>query len=89
MPLARRNLIEICGSRGTVLAVDTRGFHKGKRPLAGYRLVAQLFYCCPQFNLHGPPQPLPPTIHPELAAAIKTTPKVFERFPHRHEVGAV
>jgi Phytanoyl-CoA dioxygenase (PhyH) len=85
----KEKLIEICGSRGTVLAVDTRGFHKGQRPLAGYRLVAQLFYCCPQFNLHGPRQSLPPTIHPELAAAIKTTPKVFERFPYGYEVGAV
>jgi hypothetical protein len=75
------NIIEICGSRGTVLVADTRGFHKGKLPLAGHRLIAQLFYCCPQFNLHGPRQPLPDTIHPSLADAIKATPRVFERFP--------
>jgi hypothetical protein len=74
-------LVEICGSRGTVLAVDTRGFHKGKMPLSGYRLIAQLFYCCPQFNTHGPRQPLPTRIDPGLAAAISATPRVFERFP--------
>jgi hypothetical protein len=75
------NVIEICGLRGTVLVADTRGFHKGKMPLAGHRLIAQLFYCCPQFNLHGPRQPLPHKIHPALADAIKATPRVFERFP--------
>jgi len=76
------NILEICGSRGTVLAVDTRGFHKGKAPSVGHRLIAQLFYCCPQFNTHGPVQPLPAQIHDALADAIAKTPKVFERFPH-------
>jgi hypothetical protein len=75
------NIIEICGLRGTVLAVDTRGFHKGKAPLVGHRLIAQLFYCCPQFNTHGPLQPLPAQVHRTLATAITKTPRVFERFP--------
>jgi hypothetical protein len=77
----KENIVELCGARGTILAVDTRGFHKGKLPLTGYRLVAQLFYCCPQFNVHRARQQLPSKIHPTLAAAVKTTPKVFERFP--------
>lgn len=77
------NLIEICGLRGTVLLADTRGFHKGKMPIERHRLIAQLFYSCPQFNVHGPRQLLPARIHPALAAAIKATPRVFERFPTR------
>lgn len=75
------NVIEICGLRGTVLVADTRGFHKGKMPLIGHRLIAQLFYCCPHFNTHGPRQPLPTKLHPALLAALKATPRVFERFP--------
>jgi hypothetical protein len=74
------NIIEIGGRRGTVLAVDTRGFHKGKMPVAGHRLIAQLLFCCPQFNYDGPRQPLPDTIDPLLSAAKKATPRVFERF---------
>lgn len=34
--------VEICGSRGTILAVDTRGLHKGKPLETGERLVLQL-----------------------------------------------
>lgn len=75
------NMVEICGRRGTLLAVDTRGFHKGKMPASRHRLIAQLMYCCPEFNYDAPRQPLPPTIDPSLAAARKATPRVFERFP--------
>jgi hypothetical protein len=77
----RDNIVEICGQRGTVLAVDTRGFHKGKMPATGHRLIAQLFFCCPQFNTHGPKQPLPANIDPALASAIKTAPDAYQRFP--------
>jgi hypothetical protein len=61
--------------------VDTRGFHKGKMPATGHRLIAQLFFCCPQFNTHGPKQPLPDDIEPALATAIRTTPDAYQRFP--------
>jgi hypothetical protein len=74
------NVIEICGRRGTVLAVDTRGFHKGKVPASGYRLIAQLMYCCPQFNFDGPRYRLPAGIDQALSTAIKAAPGVFERF---------
>jgi|SRR5215471_10158173 len=74
------NVIEICGRRGTVLAVDTRGFHKGKMPTSGHRLIAQLMYCCPHFNYDGPRQRLPNAVDPLLAEAKRATPQVFERF---------
>jgi hypothetical protein len=77
----RDNVVELCGKRGTVLAVDTRGFHKGKMLRAGHRLMAQLTFSCPPFSgAHGRSQPLPADLHPELAAAIADRPKVYERY---------
>ena len=35
----RDAVAEICGPRGTVFVADTRGFHKGKMPVAGHRLL--------------------------------------------------
>jgi hypothetical protein len=79
----KENVIEFCGKRGTVLAVDTRGFHKGKMPVSGSRLIAQLMYCCPEFNWDAPRQSLPAKIDPALSRAIMDSPHVFERFPYR------
>jgi Phytanoyl-CoA dioxygenase (PhyH) len=52
--------VEICGARGTGLAVDTSGFHKGKPLKTGHRLILQLEYTCALFgqsyqNLRVPP----------------------------------
>ncbi len=38
----KENMLEICGKRGTILAVDTRGFHKGKDLTIGKRLLFQI-----------------------------------------------
>jgi hypothetical protein len=77
----RENVVELYGKRGTVLAVDTRGFHKGKMPTSGHRLMAQLTYSCPAFsNAHGRHIAMPKAIDPALAAAMAATPRVFERF---------
>ena len=78
--VGKENIVELCGSRGTILAVDTRGYHKGKMPTANHRLVAQMIFACPQFNIHAPRQPLPSNIVPELATALHDRPSVYERF---------
>ncbi len=38
----KENLLELCGKRGSIMAVDTRGFHKGKDLLKGKRLLFQI-----------------------------------------------
>ena len=38
----KENLIEITGKKGSIIAVDTRGFHKGKELLKGKRLLFQI-----------------------------------------------
>ena len=75
------NVIEIHGGRGTVLAVDTRGFHKGKVLSEGCRLMAQLTYSFPVFaGAHGGVEPLKNVSSPDLLNAAHAAPKVFSRY---------
>jgi hypothetical protein len=77
----RENVVELCGKRGTVLAVDTRGFHKGKMLTSGHRLITQLTFSCPPYSgAHGPSKAFPEDIDPALAAAIARTPRVYQRY---------
>jgi hypothetical protein len=71
-------IVELYGKRGTILAVDTRGFHKGKMPVIGHRLMGQLSFSCPAFSgAHGRTVKLPQTLDPALETAIAETPGVF------------
>jgi hypothetical protein len=74
-------IVELHGRRGTVLAVDTRGFHKGKALEKGSRLMAQLIFTYPQFaGAHIARQALPKTLHPSLAEAVARTPRLYQKF---------
>jgi hypothetical protein len=74
-------IVELCGKRGTILAVDTRGFHKGKMLIHGHRLIAQLTYSCPPYSgAHSRKQKLPAVLHPSLASATAATPRVFDKY---------
>lgn len=81
------NVVEIHAPRGTVLAVDTRGFHKGKVLSEGYRLMAQLTYSFPVFaGAHGGVEPLNPesvTVQSLLSAA-KSVPRAYSRYLPSH-----
>ena len=77
----RENVVELFGKRGTVLAVDTRGFHKGKMLTSGHRLMTQLTYSCPPYSgAHGPGQKFSGDLDKSLADALKASPRVFERY---------
>jgi len=73
-------LVEIVGKRGTVFVADTRGFHKGKFPTAGDRLLTQLIYCAPFFSDHAGAIPMPENLTPALKLAMQETPRVYDRF---------
>ena len=74
----RENIVELYGKRGTILAVDTRGMHKGKMPVIGHRLMAQLTFSCPPFSSsHGTQVPLPDEVVPALAQALQKAPRVY------------
>ena len=48
------NLVEICGKKGTILAVDTRGFHKGKDLTDSNRLLLQIEFSNSMFGQSYP-----------------------------------
>ncbi len=78
----RENIVELSGPKGTVFAVDTIGFHKGKPPETGFRLLAQLEYATPLFVASvSDPLPLPANAEPQLLATRKAYPWAFARFP--------
>lgn len=75
------NVVELQGKRGTILAVDTRGMHKGKMPVIGHRLMAQLTFSTPPFSsTHGDHVTLPGAPSPQLASALQTAPRVYGRY---------
>jgi hypothetical protein len=50
----KNNCIEICGIKGSIIAVDTRGFHKGKELLANKRLIFQIEFANSMFGQSYP-----------------------------------
>ncbi|MGH6975573.1 MAG: phytanoyl-CoA dioxygenase family protein [Stellaceae bacterium] len=78
----RENVVELAGKKGTVFAVDTMGFHKGKPPVSGHRVLAQLEYAMPLFvPSRSAPLPLPRQLEPTLAETRKTYAWAFARYP--------
>jgi hypothetical protein len=77
----KESVVELHGKRGTVLAVDTRGFHKGKMLTAGHRLMGQLTFSSPAYSgAHTRKLKLPPDMDPALAQAVKAAPRVYEKY---------
>jgi hypothetical protein len=75
------NVIEHTGRKGTVIAVDTLGYHKGKPPESGSRLVAQLEFATPLFAKSvSEPVTIPAELEPALAKTIQTYPWAFQRY---------
>ena len=80
----QENVIEMAGVKGTVFAVDTMGFHKGKVPVNGHRLLAQLEFATPLFvAASSRPLPMPLNADPMLVATRNAYPWAFARFPAR------
>jgi len=79
--LGQDKVVELHGKRGTVLAVDTMGFHKGKPLIAGHRLMGQLIYSYAHFTgAHQARVALPENPHPVLAKAVAENPRVYWKF---------
>jgi len=49
------NLLELCGEKGTIMAVDTRGLHKGKDLTRDKRLLFQIEFANSMFGQYYPP----------------------------------
>jgi len=51
-------IVEICGKQGSLIAVDTRGFHKGKELSSGLRLLLQIQFSNSLFGQSYPKIPI-------------------------------
>lgn len=56
----RDAVVEIGGKRGTVFMEDTSGFHKGKAPISGNRLLFEIQFCINRFGAPYEQVALPP-----------------------------
>ena len=80
----KERIVELHGKRGTVLAVDTRGFHKGKMLTTGHRLMGQLTFSCPPYSgAHSRSAVISGEIDPALRLAMNSAPRVYERYRER------
>ena len=75
-----KDFVEFTAPRGTIIAEDTRGLHKGQHVRCGHRLMLQI-----QFSncLFGPPYPrisFSRIVDPALADAVRCHPRIFSAF---------
>lgn len=74
------NVLELTGRRGTILAVDTRGFHKGKLPTTRHRLIFELVYANCLFGGEYSNQHVDSSVDPALATALRDRPRTYRRY---------
>lgn len=77
---AKEDFIEFTGPRGTIIAEDTRGLHKGKHVRTGDRLVFQLEFSDSLFGHDYPGLNPEPFLDARMEAMAKTHPRIFSRY---------
>jgi hypothetical protein len=84
----KEDLVEICGERGSIIAVDTRGWHKGKALTEGERLLLQLEFTNSMFGQNYSKSDLSKEVSPLFREFVRIHPRMFQgvlrRFPHEH-----
>ncbi|MFL5731491.1 MAG: phytanoyl-CoA dioxygenase family protein [Cytophagaceae bacterium] len=73
------NLIEITGSKGTIIAVDTSGFHKGKPLENGERLLYQIEYTNSLFGQKFNKVKINSKFTEDFLSKIRSMPYTFSR----------
>jgi hypothetical protein len=81
-------LVEITGTRGTIIAADTSGFHKGKPPDEGDRLMFQVEYANSLFGVPYNRIVVDDGWSPEALRRVRDHPAIFQRFVTRESVAA-
>ncbi len=74
------DIIEFTATRGTILAEDTRGLHKGKHVIRGDRLMFQIQFSNSLFGATYPSAKLPEQMSDELKVSIKCYPEVYAAY---------
>lgn len=74
------NLVELTGKTGTILAVDTRGLHKGKPLEARDRLIFQVQFADSLFGQNYPLIHIPTNLSNHLADRISNNQRCYSNF---------
>jgi Phytanoyl-CoA dioxygenase (PhyH) len=77
---SKSSFIEMIGPAGTIIAEDTRGFHKGKRPETDCRLVLELEFSDSLFGGDAQPLPLKVARGSRLDITAKKHNRIYSRF---------
>lgn len=72
--------LELTGKAGTLLAVDTRGFHKGKPLVARDRLIFQVQFADSLFGQNYPPIEVPGSVEDTTCQRIASNPRCYANF---------
>lgn len=75
----RDKMTEICGKKGSIIAVDTRGFHKGKELKIGNRLLFQIEFANSMFGQSYPKVKFTPYNH-EIGKTLTQYPYSYNQF---------
>ncbi|MEM7358547.1 MAG: phytanoyl-CoA dioxygenase family protein [Pseudomonadota bacterium] len=70
------DMVEIVGQRGTIIAADTRGFHKGKQLLTGERLMLQFEFANSMFGANYEPVDAA-ELDIEFRSIVQANPRLF------------
>jgi hypothetical protein len=73
----QEDIVEICGEAGSIIAVDTRGWHKGKALTAGERLLLQFEYTNSMFGQNYPKVTLPKDTNGSFREFVYSHPRMF------------
>ena len=73
-------LIEFVAPRGTILAEDTRGLHKGRHVRSGHRLMLQLQFSNSLFGAAYAPARFSAKSDPRLLELARTFPAIYANF---------
>jgi hypothetical protein len=79
-----QDIIEFAGPRGTVLAEDTRGLHKGQHVHHGHRLVLQIQFSNSRFGPAYPPVAFDAMHHAQLAELARRHPRIYSAYLPAH-----
>jgi ectoine hydroxylase-related dioxygenase (phytanoyl-CoA dioxygenase family) len=74
------DIIEFIAPRGTILAEDTRGLHKGKHVISGDRLMFQIQFSNSLFGASYPSARIAEKIIKELRVSIERYPEVYSAY---------
>jgi ectoine hydroxylase-related dioxygenase (phytanoyl-CoA dioxygenase family) len=75
----KNKIVEIAGRKGTIIAVDTSGFHKGKNLAKGDRLLLQFEFSNSLFGVNCEYHTIN-SVSTSLRKAVSSFPYVYQRF---------